>query len=350
MTILCDTLKSNDSSAAKLCDLMSAGLGRASSTFDCGETRIDYSSKGALPRISGADGKLDAVEIYQAYLKMTLPPSHQKQASAIFSKKFSTDKPWILDAKHEAIIENLVNNISLQVTKEIKANAKADKIFIKANAILKALRAPKARGGLELVFRNHNQSEADINLAMDRGFVRCSEFQVLYYAVAMRMGLNTYPISIPQQDIDGSEVPHVAMMIVDAAKGKRYFADIQIDSVQATAPYQEYYVDTEADMFATYLLNKSMVPDANSMSMSAAPTIPLKNVESIAPHNALAQFALGLHYMLRKDATTSLSHFRKAASIWPNFTSALEKICLLTFDKDECAKANASRSRNNAVP
>ncbi|MFA4875646.1 MAG: hypothetical protein WC690_09945, partial [bacterium] len=227
-----------------------------------------------MPIPGWADGRLGSVETWQGYLNKSLLSRPSPNATTLFTNKFGSDAPWVFDSAHEELISRFIQNVEAQAKQEAKTKPGTSQAFIRANIILHAMREPRDKGGLGLRYADHTEPEADVNQALDRGFARCTEFQALYYVIALRMGLKAYPIDIPQVDEHDVLSPHAAVMIRDEAYGAVYFADMQIIDVQRSSPYNKYYVGTEADLFATYLYNRSMVQDGASMKMSASPTAP----------------------------------------------------------------------------
>jgi len=223
-------------------------------------------------------------------------------------------------------------------TTEAKKDNGGSEVFAKATELLRLLRAPKDKGGLGLVYRNHIEPEADINEAIKRGYIRCSEFQTLFYGIGLLLGLKMYPIEIPQVDGDGNDQPHGAVMVVDESNGKQFFVDFQLNGVRRESPYREYYVGTAADLFSIYLFNRSMIRDGNEAKVSTADNTPLRAAEDISPHNAIVLFGLGVYYFKRENWKTAVHYFRRVVEVRRNHTPALRNLCFLTLDAEICDK------------
>lgn len=296
--------------------------------FDRGERRINYTGEFSMPSADPPDGIESPVEIYQSYLDLDPSSRTSQRAAAAFKKRFGVDVPWRLDRAHLKIIRSAIGAIPEDAGS-----------YDKAQSLLQLFRRPKSAGGLGLVFRKHEEPEVNINEAIDRRFVRCSEFSTAYYGAGLMLDLKMYPLEIPQVDGDGNWAPHSAIMVIDEETGERLFVDFQLKTVQRKSPYDNYYVETTADLFSNYLYNLSREMEGDQLEMSDDDYIPLLNVEHIAPHNASALLGLGRYYHNREEWEKAREYFRRATEANPNFTTAWVSLCLMTFDEEICRKA-----------
>lgn len=296
--------------------------------LDRGERRINYDGTFSMPSNDAPDGREDPVEIYQAYLELDPLKWISSRASRAFKKKFGVDVPWRFDRAHLATVQSVIKAIPKEINN-----------YDKAQSLLQLLRRSKSSGGLELKYGDHKMAEGNINEAIDRGFVRCSEFTTVYYGAGLLLGLRMYPIEIPQVDKDGNWAPHSAIMVVDKKTDKRLFVDFQLKDVQREAPYSEYYVGTTADLFSNYLYNSSMAGIGADRQIDEGDDIPLLKVEDVAPHNATALFGLGTYYGKREEWGKAIEYFRKTVDANPKHIPALSSLCMLTFDREICSRA-----------
>jgi len=332
MTLKCQTLKARDPIAAELCETISIGLKRTYSSFVHGQSDIDYTHSGAMPYKTRFIDKSEPAEVYQLYLEKDLPPPFSNSAAKLFRQKCQSDIPW-----KPPDVQQRFKKLIAKAENDAKLYPNENPVFAKANALLHALRAPKSEGGLGLEYRAHGDREANILQAIDRGYVRCSEFQTVYYGTGRLLGLTMYPLEIPQQqDEKRNDAPHGAIMIVDNVTGNRYFADFQLNDVQKQSPYKEYYVGTAADLFSIYQFNRSMKKHGKDIKLATTSNTLLRCAEAVSPNNAIVLFGLGVYYLERGKWKDAIRYFERTIAARPNHLAALANLCMLTFDKKIC--------------
>jgi hypothetical protein len=339
MTLVCHTLRSQDPIAARLCHVLSEDLGVDPLKFDGQERKINYASSGAMPQLVKPNGKLEPAEPYQVYIENSHSNFVSDTARAFFKRRFGHDVQWKLNKIHmsaDSDIKKLVTLVNSRAEQETKTSKNDSLVYARANALLHMLRTPKAQGGLGMEYRRHIKPEADINTAIKRGYVRCSEFQTVYYGIGLLLGLKMYPVEVPQMDEKRNDKPHGAIMIVDEASGERFFADMEYEDVQREPPYEEYYVGTSADLFSTYRFNRSMRRVGNEVTLTTARDTPLHAAEIVSPNNAVILFGKGVYHRKRKEWKQAIHYFRRTVEVRKNHIPALSGLCLLTFDKKIC--------------
>jgi len=345
MTIRCSDLK-KDPVAAELCREILLTFPISPEELDRGTASIDYKTSGAMPKYEGRDGDLKPIEVYQAYLELaTSDPNRCVRCQRLFRNKFGVYPPWIpREQETWRKIKSVFTKIKEGLAKELDVSPDADPDYIIASMILDAIRTPKEEGGLGISYEDHNEAEGNVDKVVQRGFVRCSEFATLFYAIGSLFGLKMYLLEVPQpfEDARSGFGPHAAIMIEGRRTGERIFVDYQRGNMGLSSPYNTYYIGTAADLMGIYLLNASLKrdeEDADGMVLRTERNIPLLSAIYVSPYNDIVLFGLGNYYRIRGKFEEASHYFEETLRINPNHTSALISLCLVSFREDVCKEA-----------
>lgn len=334
----CNSLRGRDKIAAGLCRAILESPEASIKDIDGSEMRPDYSKPGLMPVPVDSNDVPDAVEIYQAYLRMCGPTKSASKAAGLFHEKFRNDPPWVVDPEHAAAIEQIIGSIS------VESGAAEDPVLARAQLMMDYVRLPKSKGGLGIKYQNdHREPEADINGVIDRGFARCSELAYCYYSLAKALGFEANPIEVVLKRDGNRESYHSILMLTDKETGRSFFIDPLMKVVDKTTPYPQYYIGTEADLFATYLYNTSIEYKDGHRMMRTGRGAPIAAAESIAPSNFLVQYGMAMYEQSEGHAKAALRHYRNAAELRPDCGNVWAKICLMTFEKDACERNSDSK-------
>jgi hypothetical protein len=337
VTPSCRTLAPADPGAAALCREMTAVLHLPIETLST-LRRIDYRASGALPIVEQPRERLAPEGIAQAFLEYTLAHPVSDRAHRLYARRFGTTIPWAVDRRHRPLVLRAIRRAQLAVRRaDAQAPGAASDAAVRAQALLDAIRAPRRDGGLGLHYENHDERDVDVNAALDRGFVGCDEFRMLYCTLAPHLGLSAHPIELPGRTAAGDERPHSAVMVLDARGARRIFVDLQDERVCERPPAATYRVLRAADLVAIHLFNRSFTRTDDAWEMTQAPDAPLLRGLPIAPDNALLLLGLGVYHYGRDENDRAQGFFRKVLALQPGQPTARRYLCIMDPDDTACA-------------
>jgi len=305
MTLTCRPLR--DPTARALCEALGA------LHADQGVEEINYLSRGVAPTTRGAgDQTIEAAEVYRA----ALVKNH-----ALFTRITGHTVPWIFSATNRVRLEKELLRLrtSLAAAGIAPHHARYRENFARSIDAL-------IRRTFNVSYKNHVGNEGTADDVLSRGYARCSEYVTLFYGIALMAGLTTYPMEIHQ---DTGLHAAIAVATGTTARPRHLIVDGQLGILERP-PYRHYYFGGAADVFASYLYNKSVVlaKTATPAAMTTAGGL-LAFAAQVAPHNAVVHFGLGSHYHEQRQWRTALQHYRTALRLRPTDPTTKQRYCFM---------------------